>query len=419
MTQVLDEFEQLLEESFAKSNSVADIVEGTVIKKESEGYLVSVKGAKMEAFLSNKELSSDIEELEIGEVREFYVLKEENNEDSMLLSLKRIAFAQAWAQLNDAKIQGDTILAKVVSTVKGGVLVDVADLKGFIPSSQLRTGTPFEGLVDTKIEVKVLEADPKKNKLILSQRQAVAEQRDQVVDNVLSSLEEDQIVSGNVVRITDFGAFVDINGIDGLLPISEISWQRIKHPSDVLTLGDTIEVKIIKIDEFEYEIDVGAGEISSPIELVDANGDELVRTGIHIPAFDNTNCFEQSGNLMVAVANEPSDWKDTYSNYYQVFEDEHFTGDGTATSFTFQNSEPESITAVTVDDGTGEHIQSSWTYDIETKTLTLASAPAAMAAKKASFEPAGANNSIFFIQITTKLLIILLDLKYCLSIYKT
>ena len=248
MTQVLDEFEQLLEESFAKSNSVADIVEGTVIKKEAEGYLVSVKGAKMEAFLSNKELSSDVEELEIGEVREFYVLKEENNDDSMLLSLKRIAFAQAWAQLNDAKIQGDTILAKVVSTVKGGVLVDIADLKGFIPSSQLRTGTPFEGLVDTKIEVKVLEADPKKNKLILSQRQAVAEQRDQVVDNVLSSLEEDQVVSGNVVRITDFGAFVDINGIDGLLPISEISWQRIKHPSDVLTLGDTIEVKIIKID---------------------------------------------------------------------------------------------------------------------------------------------------------------------------
>ena len=248
MTQVLDEFEMLLEESFAKSNNVADIVEGTVIKKEAEGYLVSVKGAKMEAFLSNRELSSDVEELEIGDTREFYVLKEENNDDPMQLSLKRIAFAQAWAQLNDAKIQGDTILAKVVSTVKGGVLVDVADLKGFIPSSQLRTGTPFEGLIDQKIEVKVLEADPKKNKLILSQRQAVAEQRDQVVDNVLSSLEEDQIVKGNVVRITDFGAFVDIKCIEGLLPISEISWQRIKHPSDVLTLGDTIEVKIIKID---------------------------------------------------------------------------------------------------------------------------------------------------------------------------
>ncbi len=246
-TQTLDEFEQLLEESFAKSNNIADIVEGTVIKKESEGWLISVKGAKMEAYLPNKELPEG-EELEIGDIREFYVTKEENNEDSMQLSLKRIAYAQAWAQLNDAKIQGDTILAKVEKIVKGGVLVDIADLKGFIPSSQLRTGTPFEGLVDTKIEVKVLEADPKKNKLILSQRQAVAEQRDQVVDNVLSTLEEGQVVSGNVVRITDFGAFVDINGIDGLLPISEISWQRIKHPSDVLTLGDTIEVKIIKID---------------------------------------------------------------------------------------------------------------------------------------------------------------------------
>ena len=246
-TQTLDEFEQLLEESFAKSNAVADIVEGTVIKKESEGYLVSVKGAKMEAFLPEKEVSSE-ETLEVGDIKEFYVLREEDNEDSMMLSLKRIAFAQAWAQLNDAKLQGDTILAKVEKTVKGGVLVDVADLKGFIPSSQLRTGVPFDGLVDTKIEVKVLEADPKKNKLILSQRQAVAEQRDQVVDNVLSSLEEDSVVSGTVVRITDFGAFVDINGIDGLLPISEISWQRIKHPSDVLTLGDTIEVKIIKID---------------------------------------------------------------------------------------------------------------------------------------------------------------------------
>ena len=248
----LDDFESLLEETLSKTYSVADIVEGTVLQKENGGYLVSVKGAKTEAFLPEKEISNandeNAEELQIGDVREFYVLKEENDDEAMQLSLKRIAFAQSWAQLNDAKVNGDTILAKVVSIVKGGVLVDVAGLKGFIPSSQLRTGTPFEGLIDQKIEVKVLEADPKKNKLILSQRMAVAEQRNQVVDNVISSLEEDMIVKGNVVRITDFGAFVDINGIDGLLPISEISWQRIKHPSDVLTLGDTIEVKIIKID---------------------------------------------------------------------------------------------------------------------------------------------------------------------------
>ena len=240
-TNMADEFERLLNESFSKSYSVADIVEGTVMKKDNEGYLVSVRGAKTEAYLPNKELpSAEAETLEVGDIREFYVLKEENDAEGMLLSLKRLAFAQAWAQLNDAKVQGDTILAKVVSVVKGGVLVDVADLKGFIPSSQLRTGTPFDGIIDTKIEVKVLEADPKKNKLILSQRLAVAEQRDQVVDNILSTLEEGQIVKGEVVRIADFGAFIDINGIDGLLPISEISWQRIKHPSDVISLGVTV-----------------------------------------------------------------------------------------------------------------------------------------------------------------------------------
>src|SRR5574344_250321 len=243
----LDEFETLLEKSFTKTYEVADIVEGRVLQREKEGYLIEIAGAKMEAILSDKEIPGDIE-LKIGESREFYVLREETEDNSMCLSLKRIACAQAWAQLNDAKISGDTILVKVVSLVKGGDIVEVADLRGFIPSSQLRTGTPFDGLIDQKIEVKVLEADPKKNKLIFSQRLAVAEQRSQVVDEVLSTLEEDMIVKGEVVRIADFGAFVDINGIDGLLPISEISWQRIKHPSDIISLGETLEVKIIKID---------------------------------------------------------------------------------------------------------------------------------------------------------------------------
>lgn len=247
----IDEFEKLLEESFSKSYAVADIVDGTVVRKDKEGFLISISGTKTEAVLPDHEVpTSDSENpaLEVGDSRDFYILREENDDEPMILSLKRIACAQAWAQLNDAKNSGDTILAKVVSLVKGGVLVDVADLKGFIPSSQLRTGLPFDGLINQKIEVKVLEADPKKNKLIFSQRQAVAEQRDQVVDNVLAELSEDQVVTGEVVRIADFGAFVDINGIDGLLPISEISWQRIKHPSDIIALGQKLEVKIIKID---------------------------------------------------------------------------------------------------------------------------------------------------------------------------
>ena len=267
-----DEFERLLNESFSKSYSVADIVEGTVMKKDNDGYLVSVRGAKTEAFLPSKELSSadGAENLEVGDEREFYVLKEENDEEGMVLSLKRLAFAQAWAQLNDAKVQGDTILAKVVSVVKGGVLVDVADLKGFIPSSQLRTGTPFDGLIDTKIEVKVLEADPKKNKLILSQRLAVAEQRDQVVDNILSTLEEGQVVNGEVVRIADFGAFIELEpGVDALLHVSQISYEHVNKPEDVYKVGDEVEAVVVECNADDKKISLSVKELLPAPEYTD------------------------------------------------------------------------------------------------------------------------------------------------------
>lgn len=248
-----EDFEKLLNETFSRKLCVADVVEGTVVKREADGFLVDI-GAKGEAFLPDREVSSSFDKkpqdvLQIGDVKEFYVLKEEDaKSEDIVLSLKKVSSAQAWQTLQNHKINNETIISKIASLVRGGVIVDVCDLKGFIPASQLRTGTPFDGLIGQEIEVKVLEADPKKNKLILSQRQALQEQRDAVVDEVINQLEVDDIVTGEIVRIADFGAFVDINGVDGLLPISEISWARIKHPSDVLTLGQKIEVKILKID---------------------------------------------------------------------------------------------------------------------------------------------------------------------------
>lgn len=249
-----DDFVKLLEESYNYKFSVADVVKGIVVKQENEGFLIDI-GAKTEAFLPNREISGvqdkDLSEvLKIGEVKEFYVLREEgNDEDSkILLSLKKLSCAKAWQNLQNSKMENETVTAKVVSLVRGGVIVEVMDLRGFIPASQLRTGSPFDGLVGQSIEAKILEADAKRNKLILSQRQAIAEQREQVVDEIISNLELDSVVKGEVVRIADFGAFIDINGVDGLLPISEISWQRIKHPSDIISLGQHLEVKILKID---------------------------------------------------------------------------------------------------------------------------------------------------------------------------
>ncbi len=247
------EFEQLLLNSYTYKINVADVVKGVVVKKEKDGYLVDI-GAKTEAFLPNREISNfpdkNIDDIiKLWDEKEFYIIKDEEDDEVAILSLKKVSCAQAWQRLADIKTSNETATAKVVSSVKGGLIAEIEGLRGFIPSSQLRTGAPSEMQVGQDIEVKILEADPKRNKLILSQRQVYTQQREMVADEIISRLAVDQIVEGEVVRIADFGAFVDIEGIDGLLPISEISWERIKHPSDVIQLGQKIEVKIIKIDE--------------------------------------------------------------------------------------------------------------------------------------------------------------------------
>jgi len=248
----LSEFERLLRDSFDYNFKVADVVKGTIVKVEKNQLLVDI-GGKTEAYIPYKEISNlpfeNAEDIvSVGEVKEFYILREENEDGQLTLSLKRVSQARSWTELEQLRQNEETIETKVISLVKGGVLVKVLGLRGFIPSSQLRTGTPHEGLIGQDIPAKILEADPKRNKLILSQRLALAEEREKVVENVIASLHVDQLVEGEVVRIADFGAFIDINGIDGLLPISEMSWQRVKHPSDILSLGQHVQVKVLKID---------------------------------------------------------------------------------------------------------------------------------------------------------------------------
>ena len=248
-----EEFEQMLQDSYTYKLNVADVVKGVAVKKEKDGYLVDI-GAKTEAFLPIKEVVNFPEQnpdelIKLWEVKEFYVMKDEEDDEVAMLSLKKLSCAQAWQKLSELKSANENVMAKVVSSVKGGLIAEIEGLRGFVPSSQLRTGSPLDTQIGQEIEVKILEADPKRNKLILSQRQVYTQQRELVADEVISRLAVDQIVEGEIVRIADFGAFVDIDGIDGLLPISEISWERIKHPSDVVSLGQKIQVKVIKIDE--------------------------------------------------------------------------------------------------------------------------------------------------------------------------
>lgn len=249
-----DEFEKLLEETLQFRYEQGDIVEGSVVRIERDGLLVDVQ-AKSEGFVPAKEVSNmpvdNIEDVvEIGKKYEFYILREENENGQLTLSLKRVAQARGWVKLEEQKKNDETIRAKISNVVKGGVVVDVYGLRGFVPASQLRVkGTTPEELIGMEIPMKILETDTKRNKLILSQRLAVQEEKAAQREKILNTLQAGQIVSGEVVRIADFGAFIDLGGLDGLLPISEISWERVSHPSDVLKVGQIVSTKVLKVDQ--------------------------------------------------------------------------------------------------------------------------------------------------------------------------
>jgi ribosomal protein S1 len=253
-SQARSEFEQLLSETPSAKYEQGDIVTGNIVRIERDGVLVDV-GSKSEGFVPIKELSnSPIEKVDdiikIGDRLEFYILREENENGQLTLSLKRVAQARGWVTLENHKKGDETIRAKISAVVKGGVVVDIYGLRGFVPASQLRVrGTTPEELIGLEIPMKILETDLKRNKLILSQRMAIQEEKAAQREKILNTMLSGQIVTGEIVRIADFGAFVDLGGLDGLLPISEISWERVSHPSDVLKVGDTVTTKVLKVDQ--------------------------------------------------------------------------------------------------------------------------------------------------------------------------
>ena len=223
-TMTTEEFEALLTNSYTYKLNVADIVKGVVVKKEKDGFLVDI-GTKTEAFLPNSEVVNSKDQnpddfIKLWDEKEFYITKDEEDDEVIELSLKKLAFAQAWQKLSEAKADNESVNAVIVQSVKGGLIAEIFGLRGFVPSSQLRTGSVSDVAIGSELEVKILEADPKRNKLILSQRQVYAQQREMVADEVISRLAVDQVIEGEVVRIADFGAFIDIDGVDGLLPIS-------------------------------------------------------------------------------------------------------------------------------------------------------------------------------------------------------
>ncbi|HVI85876.1 MAG TPA: S1 RNA-binding domain-containing protein [bacterium] len=242
------------------------IVRGTVVRVDSEGVLVDV-GAKSEGFIPPKELSAKSEVVEgiaVGDRIDVYVLKVEGEEGNILLSKKRADLAMAWDRIQQAMRAGTVLHAMVVDKVKGGLVVDLG-MRGFVPGSHVdlsqAKGRQFEALVGQSIPLKVIEVDRGKGRVILSHKNAVAEERAKTRESVLASLEEGQVREGVVKRLADFGAFVDLGGIDGLLPISEMSWTYIKHPSEVVRRGQRISVVVLRVDREGARISLGLKHI--------------------------------------------------------------------------------------------------------------------------------------------------------------
>ncbi len=252
MSKDLD-FEELLKKYDYKFQK-GDLVKGVVCGYDSQGAMVDI-GAKTIAIVPVKEAVENNEKLEEklekGKEYEFLIIREEDDEGRFLLSKKKVDFAYSWKELEKAKESDETILGTVAGVVKGGVTVDILGIKGFVPSSQLRETEPEIG---SKIELKILTLDSQQNNFILSNKKVYDDNATEVRKNVFSQIEPGQIVKGEVVRITDFGAFIDLGGIDGLLPLSQLSWRWIDHPTDILNIGDKIDVEVIAVDHDKQRV---------------------------------------------------------------------------------------------------------------------------------------------------------------------
>lgn len=253
----LTEFEKLLNQ-FDYSFKKGDIVKGKVIGYEPSAVIVDI-GSKTNARVPLKELlgapsKTPQETLPMdGKEKEFLIIREEDEDGMLTLSYKKVALAYSWKELERMKDEDEVVEAEVTATVKGGILVDVLGLRGFVPSSHVRA-RDAEDLVGKTVQLKILSVDAKQNNLILSHRKVVSEQQAEQRKDLFENIQIGQIVTGDVVRLADFGAFIDIGGIDGLLPLSQISWRWVDHPADVLKVGDKIKVEIIGIDEEKQRV---------------------------------------------------------------------------------------------------------------------------------------------------------------------
>ncbi|MBS4539939.1 bifunctional 4-hydroxy-3-methylbut-2-enyl diphosphate reductase/30S ribosomal protein S1 [Clostridium sp. D2Q-11] len=251
-----------IEKSLVSVNK-GDIIEGTVISVNKDEVMVNI-GYKSDGIIKKSELSNDPninpeETLSEGDKIEVYVFSLDDGEGNVLLSKKRVVDIKGWEEIESVYDDGTLVNGKIVEIVKGGAIVLVNGLRGFIPASHISINyvDDLNKYLGKELSLKIIEFDRVKKRLVLSRKEVEMAELTEKKDKLWSKLEKGAKIEGEVKRLTDFGAFVDIGGIDGLVHISELSWGRVNHPSEVVKVGDKVEVIVLDFDKQKERISLG------------------------------------------------------------------------------------------------------------------------------------------------------------------
>lgn len=241
------------------------IVDGVIVQIDEQGALVDV-GTKSEAHIPMNEMGATTHEdgrpLAVGDTVSVFVVRPEDEEGNPVLSKRMADYESTWHRLTKAFEEKEVISAMVTDRVKGGLVVDLG-VRGFLPASHVRIRNvhALDRLVGQSIKVKIIEVDRARKRVVVSHKDAVDEERQKRREQTLVTLQENQIYKGIVRRLTDYGAFVDLGGVDGLLHVTEISWTRIDHPREALKVGDKIDVIVLRFDREQNRISLGRKQI--------------------------------------------------------------------------------------------------------------------------------------------------------------
>jgi small subunit ribosomal protein S1 len=240
-------------EASLKDFNEGDIVGGHVVRIDRDEVLLDI-GYKSEGVIPSKELSirHDIdpsEEVKVGDEIEALVLQKEDKEGRLILSKKRAQYERAWGRIERIMAEGGTIKGPVIEVVKGGLILDIG-LRGFLPASlvELRRVRDLHPYVGQDLEAKIIELDRNRNNVVLSRRAFLEESQSEGRKKFLESLKKGERRKGTVSSIVNFGAFVDLGGVDGLVHVSELSWRHVEHPSEVVSVGQEVEVEVLDVD---------------------------------------------------------------------------------------------------------------------------------------------------------------------------